>query len=63
MARRVPLGKPDEESPRISVRLARPKHDRVIALAGEKHVAVSDLIRDLVDRELERADMEPLASG
>jgi predicted DNA-binding protein len=40
----------------ISFRLAQPQHDRVTALAGDRAATVSELIRDLIDRELERAE-------
>jgi predicted DNA-binding protein len=58
-----PLDEAGGTAPRISVRLARPKHDRVVELAEATGGTVSALIRELVDRELDRLDMEPLASG
>ena len=59
----IPLDEAGGSAPRISVRLARPKHDRVIELVSASGGTVSDLVRDLIDRELERADTEPLNSG
>jgi hypothetical protein len=47
----------------ISFRLAAPKHERVIELAGVSGGTVSELIRELIDRELDRAEPEPLSSG
>lgn len=54
-----PLDEAGGSAPRISVRLARPQHDRVIELAEASGETVSGLIRDLIDRELERSEAEP----
>lgn len=50
-------------APKICFRLAAPKHERVTALAEASGGTVSDLIRELIDRELDRAEPEPLSSG
>ncbi len=53
-----PLDEAGGAAPKISFRLSRPQHERVIELAETSGETVSELI----DRELERADGEPLAS-
>lgn len=51
-------------APKISFRLARPKHERVTELAEASGGTVSDLIRALIDRELaEQEEAELLAGG
>jgi predicted DNA-binding protein len=54
-----PLDAAGGESPRICIRLAQPKHERLAELAGTSGGTVSALIRELIDRELERADTGP----
>jgi len=44
------------KSPVVAARLPRPQHDRLAELAAAAGGTVSDLIRELVGRELERAD-------
>jgi hypothetical protein len=58
-----PLDEAGGRAPRISVRVPRPQHDRVVELAGASGGTVSELIRELIDRELDRAEPEPLSSG
>jgi hypothetical protein len=57
MAQR-PLDPAGGSAPKICVRLPRPQHERVIELAGASGGTVSDLIRELVGRELAREDDE-----
>ncbi len=51
-------------APRICIRLAAPKHERVTELAEASGGTVSELIRELIDRELaERERPGSLTSG
>lgn len=58
-----PLDEAGGAAPKISFRLARPQHERVIKLVSESEQTVSELIRDLLDRELERAEPGPPTGG
>lgn len=48
-------------SPKISVRLPRTQHERLLAMAMESDQAISDLIRELIGRALaaDRAERQP----
>jgi len=54
-----PLDPAGGSAPRTCLRLPRPQHERVLELASTSGGTVSELIRELINRELVMAERGP----